>query len=831
MFWIHYNRRTDAADQTDAVQMTSAVDASAAVNRKDSVLTGFFLVMLLLITLNISLPAYAKFVPKLSDQRFSSELADMTSEYDKEVTRQQAARNPYINERLIVKSYDTLDPETYGAVDAIRDRDGHYILQFASSAAARRAEKRLEQEDAVLYVEPDICVFAQESTGTSQGLTAADNWGTGYTGCDQFAASVQDKTGTIKVAVIDTGILKTHPLFSGRIDTANEHCFVKHEDGTYNPDDVTDDHHDDANGSTGHGTGVAGIVAECTPGLNQIQIVPVKSLDNKGQGTLLNIGNGITWIAGRDDGADSYHKKADIINLSFVANSHNEDGSNYLKETVKNAIQAGTVVVISAGNQYEDTSSHFPANILDQDISGCIVVSGCTKTGTPVFNYGKSVDICAPGKGIVTASIDSGSLYKTNGGTSFSAPCVAAAAAMLRLENKSLTPAQVEKLIRRRYVKSFATTPEHFYGVGILDMSKGEPENYAQKVFSDIASLPANITIYDEYKVVFVQKEYDSLTSEEQNAVTNYSRLTNAENEIKKQKEAANAVMEAIVCLPDPDELKLSDKNKVAAARKRYDALNASQKNEVKLFLKNLEAAEKRIQALEKQEKEKQAEEKRKAETAAKAEAERKARAAAQAEAEAAAKAEAERKAQAAAQAEAERKTAQARLQASKPYANVDYLVPLKKNQQTDKLKIMGLTGGDCVVSWSSSDERRVTVSGNPDGTCLVTAGRKTGKAVITATCKSGKTVTFRIKVQKKKVRTRKLRITSKKVSIAAGQSLQLEVEPYPITSVDKVKYISKNPGVAAADASGMLTARAPGRAVVTVKSGSKKIKLQVTVY
>ena len=152
-------------------------------------------------------------------------------------------------------------------------------------------------------------------------------------------------------------------------------------------------------------------------------------------------------------------------------------------------------------------------------------------------------------------------------------------------------------------------------------------------------------------------------------------------------------------------------------------------------------------------------------------------------------------------------------------------------DKQTDKLKIMGLTGGDCVVSWSSSDERRVTVSGNPDGTCLVTAGRKTGKAVITATCKSGKTVTFRIKVQKKKVRTRKLRITSKKVSIAAGQSLQLEVEPYPITSVDKVKYISKNPGVAAADASGMLTARAPGRAVVTVKSGSKKIKLQVTVY
>ena len=155
----------------------------------------------------------------------------------------------------------------------------------------------------------------------------------------------------------------------------------------------------------------------------------------------------------------------------------------------------------------------------------------------------------------------------------------------------------------------------------------------------------------------------------------------------------------------------------------------------------------------------------------------------------------------------------------------------MKKNQQTDKLKIMGLTGGDCVVSWSSSDERRVTVSGNPDGTCLVTAGRKTGKAVITATCKSGKTVTFRIKVQKKKVRTRKIRIPSKKASIAAGQSLELDVQLFPITSVDKVKYTSKNPGVVRVDASGILTAKAPGDAIVVVKSGSKKVKMKVTVY
>ena len=53
--------------------------------------------------------------------QFRTELIGMTRAYDKDVTLQQAERNPYIYERLIVKTYDSsLDPEEYGAVDAIR---------------------------------------------------------------------------------------------------------------------------------------------------------------------------------------------------------------------------------------------------------------------------------------------------------------------------------------------------------------------------------------------------------------------------------------------------------------------------------------------------------------------------------------------------------------------------------------------------------------------------------------------------------------------------------------------------------------------------------------
>ena len=124
---------------------------------------GIYLAVVFCVVFFFAIPVFADPIPRLSDQKFQNELIEMTSEYDSDVTPRQAAKNPYINERLIVKSYDsTLDPEDYGAVDAIRDRDGHYIIQFDSSLAARRAQQKLEQEASVLYVEPDIPVFAQE---------------------------------------------------------------------------------------------------------------------------------------------------------------------------------------------------------------------------------------------------------------------------------------------------------------------------------------------------------------------------------------------------------------------------------------------------------------------------------------------------------------------------------------------------------------------------------------------------------------------------------------------------------------------------------------------
>ena len=800
-----------------------------------------FTAAFLLIAAAFPAAVFADTVPRLSDRRFSRELSEMTEEYGRSVTRKQAAANPYINSRLILKSYDgTLDPEEYGAVDAIRDRDGHYILQFNSSLAARRAEAKLKKDDATIYVEPDYPVFLQEDEAdyllNTQGdetdniLNTQDggavdqgntSWGVGYTGCDAFANTLKDKTNLVKVAVIDTGVRSTHELFAGG--------------------KIFKFGNDDSSDTFGHGTMVAGVIAQCTRELNKIQIIPAavlkKDADGKASGTTADVGNKISELSGKTNGTNIYHCNAQVINLSLVAEARSS--STYMTEVIKNAVNAGSVVVVSAGNQRDNAIYHTPADIKDSDAEGVIVVSGCNSSGGLYdnSNYGESVDVCAPGYQIKSASYSGDNLYSIQNGTSFSAPFVSAAAAMLLLEDSSRTPSVVEKLIKRK-VMSFAAAPERYYGTGILKLNTAdESSSYVQQVIDSVNKIPANLTLSeaDKNSVLSARKKFNVLTTEEAARLSEYNeRIKAAENRIKeleaKKKAEEKKALDLYFEIDSlPEKITLSDKSKVAELRRRYNALNAEQR-EIIFNLDTLVNAEKMILALEKQEAERKAKEEaeRKAQEAAKAEAERKAQEAAEAERKAREAAEAERKAREAA--EAERKAQEEAYKNSDPHANISYQVPLKKKQKTGRLQVLGLAGGDSVVSWASSDSKRATVSGSADGTCVVKAGRKTGKAVIIAKTESGKEVTFRIKVQKNKVKTKKILIGSKTVMVSVGERVILNPELYPITSADKIKYTSGNKKIVKVSKSGVLTARSAGSAVITIKSGSKKLKVKVIV-
>lgn len=156
--------------------------------------------------------------------------------------------------------------------------------------------------------------------------------------------------------------------------------------------------------------------------------------------------------------------------------------------------------------------------------------------------------------------------------------------------------------------------------------------------------------------------------------------------------------------------------------------------------------------------------------------------------------------------------------------------IPLKVKQSTTAIKVT-MEKGDSIASWKSSKSKVATVNSKGKIT-----GKKVGTAKITVTLKSGVKATVKVKVQKKEVTTSKLSVTGKtskigkKLTLKKGKSAALAVTVTPITSKQKVTYKSSNKKVAAVTSKGKITAKKPGKAKITVKSGKKKVVITVTV-
>lgn len=156
--------------------------------------------------------------------------------------------------------------------------------------------------------------------------------------------------------------------------------------------------------------------------------------------------------------------------------------------------------------------------------------------------------------------------------------------------------------------------------------------------------------------------------------------------------------------------------------------------------------------------------------------------------------------------------------------------LPLKVKQKTKALKVSGLAKGDSIVSWKSGNTKVVKVVGKSNGTCTLTAGSKVGKTTITVTLKSGLRKKVTISVQKKAVKTSKITGIPKTLKLKKNKTAKLKAAVAPLTSLQKVTYKSGNKKVVTVSSKGTVKAKKKGKAVISVKSGSKTVKCKVTV-
>ena len=141
---------------------------------------------------------------------------------------------------------------------------------------------------------------------------------------------------------------------------------------------------------------------------------------------------------------------------------------------------------------------------------------------------------------------------------------------------------------------------------------------------------------------------------------------------------------------------------------------------------------------------------------------------------------------------------------------------------------------GDSVSYWKSSNTKAVTV----DKYGKIT-GKQAGKtAKITVKLRSGLTTWFNVKVQRTDVATTSLKLKNAStgqymtgsVTLKAKQKLKVTPVIAPVTGTQKVTYTTSNKKVATVASNGQITANAKGTAYITAKSGSKSVRIKITV-
>lgn len=337
----------------------------------------------------------------------------------------------------------------YGAKAKAEGFNGWHILTYASKADADAALARFRALPEVEHADPSRRVSLIEpivNEASAAGVKAEPlSWGAPMVGSPEMKNALAGKSlPTVTVALLDTGLDFDHPYFkenAGRVQRRLGKYYFSADD-------------------EGHGTHVAGIILDNSPG--NVKITPYKVLDSWGYGNDYDIA--AAMCAAADDGAD-------VISMSLGGWGYDGD---ILSSAVKYAVYQGTSVVVAAGNEADDASGHSPACA-----PAAVTVAAVNKDASPAYftNYGDVVDIAAPGgyadRGDRENSINSttpqftGALYQRWAGTSMACPFVSAAAATIKSLHPEYTPEDIEKAL-----KDTAGVPKNWdtnYGGGILN--------------------------------------------------------------------------------------------------------------------------------------------------------------------------------------------------------------------------------------------------------------------------------------------------------------------------------------------------------------------------
>jgi subtilisin family serine protease len=296
--------------------------------------------------------------------------------------------------------------------------------------------------------------------GASSEALAGFEWQLAATGEDHVSAETLAAAAGIRIAIVDTGADVAAPEIAARNPRTH--------DARTGSSGVTD--------ANGHGTFVASLAAGFG---GQAQLLIVKAGGVSGNVTSVDEAAAIRYAV--DAGAK-------IINLSLAGTTT----SAIERRAIRYAAHRGTLLVAAVGNErLQGNPIEYPAALLQPAGSNGqggvgLAVAASTRSGaSAVFsNTGSWVSVAAPGEGVFGALSALSSprswprapfpggtigLYGYASGSSFAAPEVAGAAALVWAANNRLAASQVAQILKDTASGHGTWTPD--LGFGVIDVA------------------------------------------------------------------------------------------------------------------------------------------------------------------------------------------------------------------------------------------------------------------------------------------------------------------------------------------------------------------------
>ena len=375
---------------------------------------------------------------------------------------------------LIVTSKAPLEDD-FGAQRIVKAANNQYFLEYETAEAKDFAHQQMSSTPNLTVSENHL----HELFDNNASDGGYNSWGIekmGLNHASELVENASDKNDVI-VAITDTGLdmelfLENYPAEK----LAGEHSMVE-PDGSIAVDDV------------GHGTHIAGTIAEGTP--SNVKILPI-------QMTKVRSIYATDVIAAVDYVV--YYTDADVINMSFGSPDYVE--AEYL--SIEAAKEKGIIPVAAAGNEtisaprypsaFDNTIS---VSALDEDLN----------FASDFSNYGSMIDFGAPGAEIK-------SINATWSGTSMAAPHVVAAASIAKSLNKDLNMDATKNLLITRAIDLGPKGRDNKYGYGFID-------------FNDAKLCTAQSESCDEFGIFETEVEDGIEIGEAVLTPYNYGSLTN----------------------------------------------------------------------------------------------------------------------------------------------------------------------------------------------------------------------------------------------------------------------------------------------------------------